>query len=115
MTIRRLYRYPTESAKHEQIKILFEEYFINMQKLMDRPSQLYAMRARGALLKLKKVAHQRGLELLSLYSPFQNQGKEPITKPQKQNHDKHRNRIITDSPSEQQQGQSEETKTTDTQ
>jgi len=115
MGLRRLYQKPTESARHEQLKLLCEEYFTNMQKLMDRPSQLYAFRARKALTRLRKVAHQRGLELLSLYSPFQNQGKQPITKPQKQNHDRHKHRISTDTTSEQSQGQSAKATTTDTQ
>ena len=85
MTIRALYRLPVESARHEQIKILIEQYFINSQKLMDHPSRLYAEKARRALVKLRKVAHQRGLELLDLYSPYRNQGKPVITPPQKQN------------------------------
>lgn len=85
MTIRALYRLPVETARHEQIKILIEQYFINSQKLMDHPSRLYAEKARRALVKLRKVAHQRGLELLELYSPYRNQGKPVITPPQKQN------------------------------
>tara|TARA_A100001391_G_scaffold16192_2_gene9076 strand:+ start:1304 stop:1582 length:279 start_codon:yes stop_codon:yes gene_type:complete len=75
---RRLYRHPVESARHEQFKNLCLEYFSNHEKLMNNPSQRFATRARKALIKLKKVAHERGLELLSLYAPSQNEGKEPI-------------------------------------
>ena len=88
MGLRRLYQKPTESARHEQLKLLCEEYFTNVQKLLDKPSQLYAFRARKALTRLRKVAFERGRELLSLYSPFENQGKQPITIPQKQKHKK---------------------------
>ena len=85
MSIRALYRLPVESARHEQIKILIEEYFINSQKLIDHPSRLYAEKARKALIRLRKSAHQRGLELLELYAPSKNIGKPIITPPQKQN------------------------------
>ena len=85
MTIRALYRLPVETARHEQIKILIEQYFINSQKLMDHPSRLYAEKARKALINIRKVAHQRGLELLELYAPSKNIGKPIITPPQKQN------------------------------
>lgn len=85
MSIRALYRLPVETARHEQIKILIEEYFINSQKLMDHPSRLYAEKARKALINIRKVAHQRGLELLELYAPSKNIGKPIITPPQKQN------------------------------
>jgi len=115
MGLRRLYQKPSESARHEQLKLLCEEYFTNMQKLMDRPSQLYAFRARKALTRMRKVAFERGRELLSLYSPFENKGKQPITPTQKQKHDRHKHRISTDTTSEQSQGQSAKTATTDTQ
>lgn len=85
MTIRALYRLPVETARHEQIKIFIEQYFINTQKLMDHPSRLYAEKARKALINIRKVAHQRGLELLELYAPSRNIGRQPITIPQKQN------------------------------
>ena len=110
--LKTLYKLPTESARHEQLKILFEQYFINTQKLMDRPSQLYACRARQALIKIRKVAFARGKELLSLYSPFQNKGRQAITIPQKQKHDKHKHRIVT--ADKQDAGrQDQETSTTD--
>jgi hypothetical protein len=37
------------------------------------------------LVRIKKVAHARGMEILELYAPSKNIGKEPITIPQKQN------------------------------
>jgi ABC-type uncharacterized transport system substrate-binding protein len=49
-----------------------------MEKLIDRPSRRYAEQARKALINIKKTAHHRGLELLELYAPSMNQGKEPI-------------------------------------
>jgi len=45
---------------------------------MEKPSGRYAARARKALIQLKKVAHARGIELLELYAPSMNEGKEPI-------------------------------------
>ena len=105
MGLRTLYRMPAESARHEQIRILIQEYFTQNQKLMDNPSRRYAERARKALVTLKKVMHQRGLELLELYSKGKNPGKEAIN-------DKHKHRIITaDKQDAGRQGQ--ETSTTD--
>lgn len=78
MTLATIYRKPVESARHEQIKIACMEYFKNFEKLMERPSRRYASRARKALLTLKKCAHHRGLELLELYAPSKNKGREPI-------------------------------------
>jgi len=75
---RKLYRQPVESAKHQQFKNLCLEYFTNYEKLMNNPSQRFATRARKALVRLKKVAHERGLELLSLYAPSMNEGGEQI-------------------------------------
>jgi hypothetical protein len=75
---RRLYRYPVESARHEQFKKLCLEYFSNQEKLMKNPSMRFATRARKALINIRKVALPLGLELLSLYAPSQNVGKEPI-------------------------------------
>lgn len=73
-----IYRNPVESAKHEQFKRLCLEYFSQHEKLMNHPSQRFATRARKALIRIKKVAHERGLELLSLYAPSLNEGKDPI-------------------------------------
>ncbi len=78
MTKRRLYRQPVESARHEQFKKLCLEYFSNQEKLMNNPSMRFATRARKALINIRKVALPLGLELLSLYAPSQNEGKEPI-------------------------------------
>ena len=78
MVKRRLYRQPVESARHEQFKKLCLEYFSNQEKLMKNPSMRFATRARKALVNIKSVAHALGLELLSLYAPSQNVGKEPI-------------------------------------
>jgi hypothetical protein len=36
---------------------------------------LHATRARKALVLLKRVAHERGMELLTLYAPSLNEGK----------------------------------------
>ena len=78
MVKRRLYRTPVESARHEQFKKLCLEYFSNQEKLMKNPSMRFATRARKALVNIKSVAHALGLELLSLYAPSKNVGKEPI-------------------------------------
>jgi hypothetical protein len=85
MGINRLYRQPADSAKHQQFKLLCLEYFTNHEKLLAKPSRRHAERARKALIRIKKVAHQRGIEILELYAPSMNIGKEPITIPQKQN------------------------------
>ena len=85
MTKRTLYRHPVDSAKHEQFKKLCLEYFSNHEKLMSNPSQRFAARSRKALVQIKKVAHERGLELLSLYAPSQNEGRAPINKKEKTN------------------------------
>ena len=85
MSIKRLYRYPVDSAKHTEFKMLCLEYFTYHDKLMTKPSRRYAERARKALQKIKKVAHARGMELLSLYASSMNQGKTPITGLEKQN------------------------------
>tara|TARA_R110000868_G_scaffold141483_3_gene358032 strand:+ start:122 stop:409 length:288 start_codon:yes stop_codon:yes gene_type:complete len=79
MSIRKLYRLPVEdSAKHIQFKNLCLEYFKNYDKLMQNSSRRYAERARKALIRLKKVAHELGLDYLRLYAPSLNPGKEPI-------------------------------------
>jgi len=78
MGIRRLYRAPVESAKHIQFKKLCLEYFTQYDKLMKNPSMRFATKARKALIRLKKVAHELGLDYLSLYAPSLNKGKEPI-------------------------------------
>jgi hypothetical protein len=78
MGIRRLYRRPVESAKHTQFKKLCLEYFTQYDKLMANPSQRFASRARKALVRIKRVAHDLGMEYLTLYAPSLNQGKEPM-------------------------------------
>ena len=78
MGIRKLYRHPAESARHIQFKKLCLEYFTNYDKLMSNPSMRFATRARKALIRIKKVAHELGLDYLSLYAPSLNKGKEPI-------------------------------------
>lgn len=78
MVRRRLYRQPVESARHEQFKKLCLEYFSNQEKLIENPSMRFAIRARKALINIKSVAHALGLELLSLYAPSQNEGKEIV-------------------------------------
>ena len=45
---------------------------------MKNPSMRFATRARKALINIRKVALPLGLELLSLYAPSMNKGKEPI-------------------------------------
>ena len=76
MGIAKIYRTPVESARHEQLKVQCMEYFRSMEKLMD--SRRYAEQARKALINIKKTAHYRGLELLELYAPSKNEGKDPI-------------------------------------
>lgn len=85
MGINKLYRQPADSAKHQQFKLLCLEYFTNHEKLLAKPSRRYAERARKALIRIRKVAHARGIEILELYAPSKNIGKESITIPQKQN------------------------------
>ena len=75
---RKLYRQPVDSAKHEQFKQACLEYFSNHEKLMKNPSMRFAFKARKALQIIKKVAHERGLELLDLYAPSKNIGKVQI-------------------------------------
>ena len=75
MVKRRLYRQPVESARHEQFKKLCLEYFSNQEKLIANPSMRFATRARKALINIRKVALSLGLELLSLYAPSMNEGK----------------------------------------
>ena len=64
MTIATIYRQPVETARHEQLKVVCMNYFKAMEKLMDRPSRRYAEQARKATIKMKDIAHKRGLELL---------------------------------------------------
>ena len=45
---------------------------------MADPSRISAQRARKALLKLKTAAHARAKEMLELYAPTKNIGKEPV-------------------------------------
>ena len=78
MTIATIYRQPVETARHEQLKVVCMNYFKAMEKLMDRPSRRYAEKARKALINIKKIAHYRGMELLELYAPSKNEGKDPI-------------------------------------
>jgi len=78
MTTARIYRPGVETARHKQLYILFEEYHKEHTKLMKRPSGRFAAKARKALIKLKKAAHARGLELLELYAPSMNEGRETI-------------------------------------
>ena len=45
---------------------------------MADPSRLHAQRARKALIQLKKAAGARAIELLELYAPTKNVGREPV-------------------------------------
>jgi len=85
-----IYRPGVETARHRQLHILFDEYNRNFEKLMARPSATYASKCRKALLQLKKVAQKRGREILELYAPSLNIGKEPI------NANKHASRLTAD-------------------
>ena len=85
MGINRLYRLPTDSARHQQFKLLCLEYFTNHDKLLAKPSRRHAERARKALIRIRKVAYERGIEILELYATSRNIGRQPVTKPQKQN------------------------------
>ena len=78
MGIAKIYRTPVDSPRHEQLKGQCLEYFSAMEKLMDKPSRRYAEKARKALINIKKTAHYRGMELLELYAPSKNEGKDPI-------------------------------------
>jgi hypothetical protein len=82
---RDLYRLPTDTARHNQFKKLCLDYFNNHEKLLNNPSQRFATRARKALIRIKEVAHHRGIELLDLYAPSKNEGKQPINKKEKNN------------------------------
>ena len=78
MVLRRMYRLPVESSRHLQIQQLYNEYLVQFNKCMADPSRLHAQRARKALLKLKTAAHARAKEMLELYAPTKNVGKEPV-------------------------------------
>lgn len=78
MVVRRMYRLPVESSRHLQIQQLYNEYILHFNKCMADPSRLHAQRARKALIKLKKVTGARAIELLELYAPTKNVGKEPV-------------------------------------
>jgi len=78
MTIRRIYKEPNETARHLQLKKACLDYFTAYDKLLNRPSRQFAIKARQALRQMRKAATYRAKELLSLYSDFQNRGKEPI-------------------------------------
>ena len=78
MTLATIYRQQVETARHEQLKVVCMNYLKALEKLMERPSRRYAEQARKATIKMKDIAHKRGLELLELYAPSKNEGKEPI-------------------------------------
>ena len=82
-TKRALYRKPVDTAKHHQFKKLCLEYFTNHEKLLKKPSRIYAFRARKAIVQAKRVAHEVGVELLSLYAESLNIGKEQVNKKEK--------------------------------
>lgn len=73
--IRRIYRQPEETARHLQLKKICLDYFTHYEKLMKHPSFTNATRARKACIRMKQVAHARGLELLDLYAPSRNEGR----------------------------------------
>ena len=75
---RKIYRLPEETARHRQMKTLCLNYFTAFDNLIRHPSALYAFRARKACTVLKKVVHERGLELLELYSVKRNEGRKAI-------------------------------------
>lgn len=86
MPIRKMYRLPVESSRHFQIQHLFNEYILQFSKCMANPSRLYAQRARKALIKLKKAAGARAIELLDLYAPTKNVGREPVNMNHRKKH-----------------------------
>ena len=55
---------PTHHALEKQLK----EYYKHHEWCKKLKSKRSAQRARAALIKIKKLAHIRGLELLSLYT-----------------------------------------------
>lgn len=75
---KKLYRYPADSARHEQLKRACLDYFTNHDKLMKKPSKLYAFKARKAILAMKKIGHMRGMELLEMYAEKYNRDKPVI-------------------------------------
>ena len=77
-TIRRIYKEPVESARHLKLKKTCLDYFTAYDKLMNRPSRLYAIQARRALRQMRKIALARGHEILNLYSDHQNKGQKPL-------------------------------------
>lgn len=87
MVLRKMYRLPVESSRHLQIQHLYNEYLMQFDKCMSDPSRLHAQRARKALIKLKKAAGARAIELLDMYAPTKNVGKEPVNMDHKK--DKH--------------------------
>jgi len=89
MVVRRMYRLPVESSRHLQIQHLFNEYILQFNKCMADPSRLHAQRARKALIQLKKAAGARAIELLEMYAPTKNVGREPVN----MNHKKKGNNV----------------------
>ena len=88
MPIRKMYRLPVESSRHLQIQNLYNEYLFQFSKCMSNPSRISAQRARKALLGLKKAAKARAMEMLEMYAPTKNVGREPVNmdhKKKKQN------------------------------
>ena len=69
---------PVESSRHLQIQQLYNEYILHFNKCMADPSRLHAQRARKALIQLKKAAGARAIELLEMYAPTKNVGREPV-------------------------------------
>ena len=78
MPIKKMYRLPVESSRHFQIQHLFNEYILQFSKCMANPSRISAQRARKCLLKLKVAAGARAKEILALYAPTKNVGREPV-------------------------------------
>jgi hypothetical protein len=81
---RKIYQRPIDTARHEQLKQICLDYFTHFEKLMKHPSMLNASRARKACVRMKRVAHARGIELLELYAPSRNGEKWPPYGKQKQ-------------------------------
>ena len=78
MPIRKMYRLPVESSRHLQIQNLYNEYLFQFSKCMSNPSRISAQRARKALLGLKKAAKARAMEMLEMYAPTKNVGREAV-------------------------------------
>jgi hypothetical protein len=57
-----------DTPTHHALELQLKEYYKHNEWCKKLKSKRSAQRARKALIKIKKLAHMRGLELLNLYT-----------------------------------------------